>query len=319
MVEDGLRGVRLRARPAGHGDLHQVPQDPQRRRLRRLHRRRSWPPARPASSPACPTPTAAAASSATTAGSPLYGVDRLIAAKQRRARPAWTTSRRTEDVIRDREELAEQIRALGRAAVRWPPSYGFDVSGPAATAQRGGPVALLRLPRRDQGAERRRDVARAAPRPSSTSTSQRDLAEGRLDEQQAQELIDDFVIKLRIVRFLRTPEYDAAVLRRPDLGHRVDRRHRRRRPPAGHPHVVPLPADALQPRPGAGAEPHRALVAGAARAGSSGSARRCRSTPARSSTRATTCCGPASATTPRSPAACRRCGSASRCSSSAPG
>jgi formate C-acetyltransferase len=82
--------------------------------------------------------------------------------------------------------------------------YGFDISVPAANAREAVPVALLRLPRRGERAERRRDVTGPALRHSSILLP-RDLAAGPLNEEQAQEIIDDFVIKLRIVRFLRTP------------------------------------------------------------------------------------------------------------------
>ena len=66
MVIELAQSLRLRAGPAGRRDLHQVPQDAQRRRLRRLYRRISARAAARTSSPACPTPTAAGASSATT-------------------------------------------------------------------------------------------------------------------------------------------------------------------------------------------------------------------------------------------------------------
>ncbi|MDE1686312.1 formate C-acetyltransferase [Streptomyces neyagawaensis] len=136
----------------------------------------------------------------------LYGTDRLIEAK--RAERALLDARpSTPDVIRDREELAEQIRALGELA-EMAASYGCDVTRPAATAHEAVQwlyLGFLAAVKEQNG---------AAMSLGRTSTFldvylQRDLDEGRIDETRAQELIDDFVIKLRIVRFLRTPEYDA--------------------------------------------------------------------------------------------------------------
>ncbi|MEU8123886.1 formate C-acetyltransferase [Spirillospora sp. NPDC049024] len=135
----------------------------------------------------------------------LYGVDRLIEAKRaERARLDDLPS--TEDVVRDREELAEQVRALGELK-RMAASYGFDVSGPARTAQEAVQwlyFGYLAAVKEQNG---------AAMSLGRTSTFldvylSRDLDEGRIDEERAQELVDDLVIKLRIVRFLRTPEYD---------------------------------------------------------------------------------------------------------------
>ena len=126
-------------------------------------------------------------------------------------------------------------------------SYGFDISGPAATAQE----AMQWLYFAYLGAVKEQNGAAMSLGRTSTFLDvflQRDLADGLITETQAQELIDDLVIKLRIVRFLRTPEYDSAVLRRPDLGHRVHRRDGRGRPAAGHPELVPDAADAVQPR-----------------------------------------------------------------------
>lgn len=136
----------------------------------------------------------------------LYGTDRLIEAK--RAERALLDDRpSTPYVIRDREELAEQIRALGELT-RMAASYGCDVTRPASTAREAVQwlyLGFLAAVKEQNG---------AAMSLGRTSTFldvylQRDLAEGRIDETRAQELIDDFVIKLRIVRFLRTPEYDA--------------------------------------------------------------------------------------------------------------
>ena len=135
----------------------------------------------------------------------LYGVDALIAAKQR-DRAMLDMERSVENVIRDREELAEQIRALGELKVM-AASYGYDISGPATSGREAVQwlyFAYLAAVKEQNG---------AAMSLGRTSTFldvylQRDLATGVLTEEQAQELIDDFVIKLRIVRFLRTPEYD---------------------------------------------------------------------------------------------------------------
>ena len=113
----------------------------------------------------------------------------------------------TDEIIRDREELSEQIRALEELQ-EMAASYGFDISVPARTCARGCAVALLRLPGRGEGAERRGDVAGPDLDVSRHLFRARPRMRARSPKQQAQEIIDDFVIKLRIVRFLRTPEYD---------------------------------------------------------------------------------------------------------------
>ena len=134
----------------------------------------------------------------------LYGVDFLIEAKQEDLRNA--DGPMTEERIRLREEISEQIRALGKMksmAAR----YGVDISGPAATAQEAVQalyMAYLAGTKENNG---------AATSLGRTSTFldiyiQRDLERGILDEQGAQELIDQFVIKLRLIRHLRTPEYN---------------------------------------------------------------------------------------------------------------
>jgi len=136
----------------------------------------------------------------------LYGTARLIEAKHAE-RALLDTQPSTSDVIRDREELAEQTRALDELT-RMAASYGCDVSRPATTAREAVQwlyLGYLAAVKEQNG---------AAMSLGRTSTFldvylQRDLEEGILDESRAQDLIDDFVIKLRIVRFLRTPEYDA--------------------------------------------------------------------------------------------------------------
>jgi formate C-acetyltransferase len=136
---------------------------------------------------------------------PLYGVDRLVEAKQ--AERAEIDARfGTEDVIRLREELAEQIRAL-RELVEMAESYGYDIRRPAADARE----AVQWLYFAYLGAVKEQNGAAMSLGRTATFLDcyfERDLAAGALTEEEAQELIDDFVMKLRAVRFLRTPEYD---------------------------------------------------------------------------------------------------------------
>jgi formate C-acetyltransferase len=135
----------------------------------------------------------------------LYGVNRLIARKQEE-KHELDAAQSTDDVIRDREELAEQIRAL-KELLQMAKAYGFDISGPARDAKEAvqwlyfGYLA---------GVKEQNGAAMSLGRTSTFLDIyfERDLASGMLTEEQAQEIIDDFVIKLRIIRFLRTPEYD---------------------------------------------------------------------------------------------------------------
>jgi formate C-acetyltransferase len=135
----------------------------------------------------------------------LYGVDRLIARKQEE-KASLDKEMSTDEIIRDREELAEQIRAL-KELVEMAKSYGFDVARPARTAKEA--VQWLYLGYL-AGVKEQNGAAMSLGRVSTFLDVyfERDLAAGTLTESEAQEIIDDFVIKLRIVRFLRTPEYD---------------------------------------------------------------------------------------------------------------
>ena len=135
----------------------------------------------------------------------LYGVSRLIKRKQEEKR-SLDSAMSTDEIIRDREELSEQIRAL-KELQQMASSYGFDISVPASNAREAVQwlyFGYLAAVKEQNG---------AAMSLGRTSTFldiyfERDLAAGTLTEEQTQEIIDDFVIKLRIVRFLRTPEYD---------------------------------------------------------------------------------------------------------------
>ncbi len=135
----------------------------------------------------------------------LYGTDFLVA--QKKAEKALTDAADfVEDVIREREELSEQIRAL-QAMTKMAQDYGFDITKPAVTAQEAVQwtyFAYLAAVKSQNGA------AMSFGRVSSFLDIyiERDLQAGRITEVEAQELMDDLVIKLRMVRFLRTPEYD---------------------------------------------------------------------------------------------------------------
>ena len=135
----------------------------------------------------------------------LYGVDRLIADKEEQK--AGTRSNMYEDVIRNREELSEQIKAL-KELKKLGEIYGFDISRPAENVQEAiqwlyfGYLAAIK------------EQNGAAMSLGRTSTfldiyAERDLANGTFTEEEIQEFIDHFIMKLRLVKFARTPEYNA--------------------------------------------------------------------------------------------------------------
>ncbi|MEI7839922.1 MAG: formate C-acetyltransferase [Methylococcaceae bacterium] len=135
----------------------------------------------------------------------LYGVDFLIKDKKRE-KSELDVGEFSETILRTREELSEQIRALAELK-QMALKYGFDISQSAKTAQEAiqwtyfGYLAAIK---------EQNGAAMSIGRISSFLDIyiERDIQEGRLNETAAQELIDDLVIKLRMVRFLRTPEYD---------------------------------------------------------------------------------------------------------------
>ena len=133
----------------------------------------------------------------------LYGIDFLIEEKKKDWSKIDVSS---EENIRLKEEVAEQVKALGQIK-EMAQSYGFDISRPAQNAQEAvqwlyfGYLA---------GVKENNGAAMSLGRTSTFLDIfiERDLKNGTLTEEQAQELIDQFIIKLRLVRHLRTPEYD---------------------------------------------------------------------------------------------------------------
>lgn len=135
----------------------------------------------------------------------LYGVDRLIEEKKRNLLQLEVDAI-TEDVIRLREELSEQIRSLGELK-QMAKTYGYDIAKPAMNASEAVQwlyFAYLAAIKEQNGA------AMSLGRVSSFLDIyiERDLRDGTLTEEEAQELVDHFVMKLRIVKFLRTPDYN---------------------------------------------------------------------------------------------------------------
>ncbi len=135
----------------------------------------------------------------------LYGVDRLIADK--REQKETTRSTMYSEVIRDREELAEQIRALEDLKTM-AAAYGFDISMPASNTKE----AIQWLYFGYLGAVKEQNGAAMSLGRTSTFLdiyAQRDLKNGTFSEEQLQEMVDHFIMKLRLIKFARTPEYNA--------------------------------------------------------------------------------------------------------------
>ncbi|GEL12539.1 Pyruvate-formate lyase [Lapidilactobacillus concavus DSM 17758] len=136
----------------------------------------------------------------------IYGIDKLMAAKAHDFENIGD-GELTNDVIQLREEVQEQYRALSDMKAM-AESYGFDISRPAATAQEAiqwiyfGYLASVKT---------QNGAAMSVGRIDTTIEAyiNRDLKRGLITEEQAQEFIDHFVMKLRLVRFIRTPEYNS--------------------------------------------------------------------------------------------------------------
>ena len=135
----------------------------------------------------------------------LYGVDLLIDIKKEELE-VLDTNEFTEEIIREREEMKEQIDALQALKVM-AAKYGYDISKPASNAKE----AVQWLYFGYLGAIKDQNGAAMSIGRTSTFLDiyfEKDLADGTLTEEQVQEIMDHFVMKLRLVRFLRTPEYN---------------------------------------------------------------------------------------------------------------
>ena len=136
----------------------------------------------------------------------LYGVDALISEKKVELE-ILDTDEFTDDVIRRREEIADQIKAL-EDLKKMAQKYGFDISMPASNAKE----AIQWLYFAYLGATKDQNGAAMSLGRTSTFLDifiERDIQNGTLTEEEAQELMDHFIMKLRMIRFLRAPEYNA--------------------------------------------------------------------------------------------------------------
>ena len=135
----------------------------------------------------------------------LYGVDYLIEEKKKELE-ILNVDDLTQDIIREREEISDQIKALNELKVM-ALKYGFDISNPASNAKE----AVQWLYFGYLGAIKDQNGAAMSIGRTSTFLDiyfERDLKNGIITEEEAQEIMDHFVMKLRLVRFLRTPEYN---------------------------------------------------------------------------------------------------------------
>ena len=135
----------------------------------------------------------------------LYGTARLIEDKKK-FQKRLDIQELNDEIIRNREEVTEQIRAL-QDFEKMCAAYGFDVTRPAKDAREAVQFVYLAY----LAAVKDQDGAAMSIGRTSTFLDiyiEKDIREGKLTEEEAQELIDQFIIKLRIVRFLRTPEYN---------------------------------------------------------------------------------------------------------------
>ena len=135
----------------------------------------------------------------------LYGVDRLI--QDKKEQKEFYTCPMTEEKIQCREEISEQIRALENLK-KMAQIYGCDISKPAVTAKEAVQATYFGY----LGAVKEQNGAAMSLGRTSTFLDiyfERDFKLGRLTEVEAQELIDHFIMKLRLVRFARTPEYNS--------------------------------------------------------------------------------------------------------------
>ena len=129
-----------------------------------------------------------------------------IFTKYRKTHNEGVFSAYTEEIIQSREEISEQIKAL-KAFEKMCASYGFDVTRPAQNAREAVQFVYLAY----LAAVKDQDGAAMSIGRTSTFLDiyiEKDIREGKMTEEEAQELVDQLIIKLRIVRFLRTPEYN---------------------------------------------------------------------------------------------------------------